>query len=587
VEQASLSKDGVVQKTLRSQASQAFSKLIAEHPNTFAAGQAMLELAKLLAVEGHGDKALAELRQFLPAGSQASQVVAPLGLIQLALLLRERHEAQDAVRILQEGIKRWEAPLTADLEKQEWLWLLKYHLGLSLDETRQHSLARSQYEDVANRATNRPLALEAYLRFGKSRVTEGQAMMKLGAVAYGLAGTDNNKRNAAQQKIDQGRNMIADAANQFHQRGDQFQQRFAKHEARARLYYEAVWAWRSLTPEETRRTRDQMRYEAVQKRMQDLLKQPTTAEEKVDNSLPKSVPLQQSENSAKYAMGRLMEQFPDTRLAITTRLEQAEQLAERGEHERVVNLLETTIDREPTDGHLPESTRDGLRLRLADSLVVLTKYVEAVKVYQLVGAELASPMSGRAKYAAAECFNKLDQPTKAITELLPFRDQPEWAAKSGLADIGLLRLGQLYTQTKQHDAGVKCLQKVTGLWATEASYAIGCSEAALNQPDKATATLQKLLSVAGPELQSRVLCQLGRLQLTERKADLAASSFLAAVSISPAKSEIQNLAQLEAARAMFAGGDAITAKILLQTIMAQSPESRWASAAKLRLEKLR
>ena len=88
----------------------------------------------------------------------------------------------------------------------------------------------------------------------------------------GQAGNDNNKKNAAGQQIQQGRQAIVEAGDQLNRRAEESKNAQPTAEARSRMYYDAAWAWRFLAEAEVQTAREALQKQLQAKKVEELLK---------------------------------------------------------------------------------------------------------------------------------------------------------------------------------------------------------------------------------------------------------------------------------------------------------------------------
>src|SRR5262249_24534937 len=105
-----------------------YEKLINQFPKNAFQPQAVFERARCLALSGDKNGAINEFRRFTndPLKSAA---IAPLGHLQLAILLREQNKAAEAAKVLEDCRKRYEKTLAQDKKRSGWVVLLQYHQG--------------------------------------------------------------------------------------------------------------------------------------------------------------------------------------------------------------------------------------------------------------------------------------------------------------------------------------------------------------------------------------------------------------------------------------------------------------------------
>src|SRR5262249_10497991 len=152
-----------------------------------------------------------------------------------------------------------------------------------------------------------------------------------------------------------------------------------------------------------------------------------------------AVPVQPSEQKARAAYGTLIAAFADLPLATDARFELAELLADRGEHDPAIKLLNEALDKEP-----PAELTEKVRLRLGGCYAAKKDAKQALAQFEAVAQNPKSPVAGQARYRAGECALALGQPDAAVKHLAVFRDQGPFQNLPGLTDRALLRLGHAY-----------------------------------------------------------------------------------------------------------------------------------------------
>src|SRR5207249_11946573 len=101
------------------------------------------------------------------------------------------------------------------------------------------------------------------------------------------------------------------------------------------------------------------------------------------------VPLQVSEKKARAIYKALIDQVGDIALATEARFELAELLADRGEHDPALALLNEVLDKEPG----PELT-EKVRLRLGGVHAAKGNLKGALQQFDAVAANAKSPLYG-------------------------------------------------------------------------------------------------------------------------------------------------------------------------------------------------
>ena len=187
-------------------AREAFEKVVKEYGKDPLVGTAKLELAKVKAAQGDRGGAMADLRSVFTDEATKNDRSAPLAPLHLATLLREENKPADAAKVLAEARKQYEGALAGDKDRAEWVQLLKYHQGVALLESGQPTDGKKLFEEVIVVAKEKAVGCEAALRSGHCRLAEARKQINDGVQARAAAGNDQNKKNAAEQLIQQGRN---------------------------------------------------------------------------------------------------------------------------------------------------------------------------------------------------------------------------------------------------------------------------------------------------------------------------------------------------------------------------------------------
>ncbi len=193
-------------------AREAFEKLRKEYPKDPLVGTATLELAKVKALQGDRGGAMNDLRSHFTNNDTKNTPTAPLAALHLATMLRQENKPADAATVMETARKQYEGTLAADKERADWVQLLKYHHGVALFEALKYADARKLLDEVAQAAKDKPVGAEAALRSGQCRQFEARKQIQDGGNLRNQAGNDPNKKNVAEQTIQQGRNAAFEGA---------------------------------------------------------------------------------------------------------------------------------------------------------------------------------------------------------------------------------------------------------------------------------------------------------------------------------------------------------------------------------------
>ncbi len=544
-------------------AREAFEKLNKDYTKDPLAGQAILEIAKVRALYGDRGGAMNDLRAFSQREELKNHPIAPLAALYLATLHREQNQPVEAVKVLEEARNRYDADLAKDPERLEWATLLKYHHAVSIFETGKPTDARPLFEQIVQQAPGKPITAEAVLRSGQCRIAEGRKGIEVGQQAVNQAGNDNAKKNAALQTIGQGRQMIVEAADQLYLRAEQFKTALPTAEARARMYYDSAWAWRTIADGEVAKARDQPSHE-----------------------------LRPNEKRAHIAYKRLIEEFSDTAMSVDARYELGELLAERGDHDGAIVLLKEALDQEPADRPVTPDTTERIRLRLGASLVAKKDYTAAANQFEAIATNAKSPYIAQALYRAGDCYYAAGDFPKAISKLTVFRDKGEFHNRDNVSDRAMLRLGQSLSETKQSEPARQVFDVMIqrfgagNPFALDARYGIAGTLQNQGKFDDAVIAYQAVIAATQTEIAAKAQLQIGHCRHAQKRFAEAATAYQLVPYTYEAFPELGYAAMLEAARAFTDDRKPDQAETLLRKLLIVAPaNSVWAKAATERLEK--
>ncbi len=253
-------------------------------------------------------------------------------------------------------------------------------------------------------------------------------------------------------------------------RAEEWREKLPAHDARARLYYEAAWACRTVAEQEVAAAQGRLQLERQKVLQAEAEKKAAPGSKAAAVPLPtvmrSAVPLQPAEEKAREAYRILIEAFGDTLLSIEARLELAEMLAERDEFDPAIKWLKEALDKEPSDNKTPSpELLDRIRLRLGACQAAKKEYREALDKFNVIADNPKSPLVAQGIYRAGECLLALGENDKAVARLTVFRDKPEFHNVPGVSDRALLRLGQALGLLKQWEPSRQALHSLHAtLW---------------------------------------------------------------------------------------------------------------------------
>ncbi len=264
------------------------------------------------------------------------------------------------------------------------------------------------------------------------------------------------------------------------------------------------------------------------------------------------------------------------------RLELAELLAQRDQHEPAIKLLREAIDKEPAQEMI-----DRLQLRLANSYLAIDEVPEALRRFEVLGKDEKNPLAAEARARAGECYFRQQDWPHAVERLLPFRDQQPFQNLFGVSDRALLRLGQAQAQLKQWDASRQSLEALVNRfaqsrWVDEARFGMGWAFQNQNQPDQAVSQYGQVVSRSGAEVAARAQLQIGLCRQDQKRFAESAPALMAVVSTYDFP-ELSAMALFEAARAYTELKQPAEATKLLERVAKDHATTRWAELARTQL----
>ncbi|HEY1190831.1 MAG TPA: tetratricopeptide repeat protein [Gemmata sp.] len=522
----------------------AFERLPREFPNSALVGAATLERAKVLVLQGDKGNAINALRGFANDPLQKSQV-APLGMIYLATLLREQNQAAEAVKVMNEARQKFEQRLNAaGGPMTEWVALLRFHHGVALFETNKPAEARTAFEQAAQATPARPIAVEAALKSTQCQMEEVKARIAAIEKQKQQPNLKPEKLAALDAQIKNTKNEFANVAKLFEQRAEQFRQGHPQLEARARLLYEAAWAYRAAG----------------------------------------------ADPAPAYV--KLIEQFGDIALAVEARLELAELVSEKSPDD-AIKLLKAAAEQETIDKPIPPETTDRIRIRLGAALFEKKDYTAAMGQFDAVGNNEKSPHRAHGLYRSAECLLALGKPDDAQKKLVIFRDNGAFHNVAGVSDRALLRLGHALTQLKQWDASRQAFETViarygnNNTWAIDARYGIGWAFQNQGRFDDAVNAYALVTQATTDDRAARSHLQIGLCRAAQSRWVDAGKAF-STVYFGYDLPDLKFPAMLEHARTLVEEKKPDDAVKLLERVLKDAPkDSDWAKAAQERLDKIK
>lgn len=521
-----------------------YERLSREYARSPLVGTAAFERAKMIALQGDKSEAVSALRQFLADPLQKTPV-APLAVIHLATLLREQNQASQAAQLLQEARQKFEDTLAADPTRADWVHLLRYHHGVCLFEVGKVAESRAAFDQVMKTAAGKPIAAEAALK---------QAQCLADDARKKIEGFEKDRQKPSLRpeqltdldgKIRATKAELAGVARLFERRADEFNQSQPQSEARARMLYDAAWAYKAVGQDPT----------------------------------------------APYT--KLITQFPGLSLSVEARLELAEVLTDAGKADATLKLLRAALDTEPTDKPTPPETTERIRLRLGAAHFATKDFAAALAQFDAVAGNDQSPHRGPALYRSAECLMATEKFEEAKEKLKVFRDDGLFHNVPGVSDRAVLRLGHCYLHLKQWEPARQTFQAVldrfgnNNPWATDARYGLGTALQQQGRFDDAASAFAQVTQMTRDERAAQAHLQVGLCRAAQKRWDDAGKAFQT-VYYGYDAPDLKFAAMLEHARVLVEDKKPDEAVKLLERVIRDAPkDGPWAKAAGERLEKVK
>jgi cellulose synthase operon protein C len=582
-----------------------YQRIQREFPQSPLMPQSQLEAAKCLALmtpDKNGP--INELRRFTTDAALRQAPVAPMAILELGILLREqsaqlsaqnqhepaRQKAEEAAKLLAECRQQHEANLAKDPERASWVPLLQYHQAVALREANKLTEARALFDTVVKTAPSRPEAIDAGLRSGQCLLQEGLQKIDAARKRKATPNLKTEDHQAADKAIAEGYKQVSDAVAYFEGQAEQWRQKQPTAEARARMFYEAAWGHRYLAEPEVATARAKIQQDLWNKLQEEAKKKDPNYRPPAVADLPdvplSAVPLTPAENKVRANYQAIISQIADSPLAIDARFELSELYAQRSDHNAAVQMLAQALDKDPG----PELT-DKIRLRLAEALALKKDMKAALAQFDAVANNPKSPLLGQAQYRAAECLLNQGNAGDAVKRLVLFRDNPQYQNLPNVTDRALLRLGHALAQLNQWDPSLQAHQIMlqrfpNSPWVHEARYGTGWAFQNKKDFENAVNWYTQVANNSATELGAKAQLQIGLCRLEQKRYPEAAAALLV-VPFTYDYPELSAAALVEAARCYTELKQKDQAEKLLQRVLKDHPKSKWAEAARERLEALK
>lgn len=569
-------------------ARQSYERMLQQFGNHPLMPLAVFERAKCLGAQGDTGGAMNEFNRFRSAPLNAAPV-APLAWLRVATLLRSQNKAAEATDLLAQCRGQYEGGLLNDPARAAWAPLLQYHHAVAMKETGKLPEARALFENLVQRFAASPEAPEAAWRAGQCRKDE--ALPRLTAARATLARTDAKpeERVAAGQQLTDSVKSLTEIGQYFQAQAGAVGQKSPGSDTQLRMLYEAAWCYQAVADVDIETARQKLADEALKKIQDDLAKQgagmPGVPQHRMPEILLAAIQLQPAEQLAREQYNAMLTAAPDSPQCVNARLELAEMLARRDEHDEALSLLLDALDQEPA-----LEMEERIRLRFGVCLVAKDDLPGALEQLAAVVANEKSPLAAEARYRAGECLMLQQDWNKAIEMWKPFRDQQPYQNVPGLSDRVLLRLGTAYALAGQWDGSRQALETLLSrfpqsAWRSEARYGVGWAWQNQKQFDQAANAYGQVINETASEVAAKSQFQLALCRREQKRLPEAANALLV-VPFTYDYPQWNALALLEASRVFQEMQQPQQATRLLERVLKDYPDTKWAKTAQQVLTEL-
>jgi tetratricopeptide (TPR) repeat protein len=573
-------------------ARETFEKHLKQYQNDPTAASVYLERAKTMALQGDVGGAMNELRRF-DRDPLRTTPPATLASLRLASLLRSQGQAKEAADLLAKIRAEQEANLLKDPTRADQVPLLAYEHALAVKESGKPSDARKMFEEIAAKNPGKPEAVNASWRAAQCRrdeLTKSLTDARLKLNQPGIRAEDAATQAKAIAEVGPG---LSQAAAPLTALVDQLAAQKAPAELTQRVLYELAWCDRTAGEAEAELARQKARKEALDRIVAKLPKPPAgqTPPTILAPDVPlASIPIQPAEVQAKDRYKKLIAAGPDRPLAIRARFELAEMVADRGDYDGAIELLNAALLAGP-----PQDLAERVKLRLAACFLGKgdgkSAIAAAKPIFDAGKPNLPQPQAqlvGEARFIQGEAAIQLQDWKKATDLLVPFRDQDVLRNIPGVSDRALLRLGQAYAQSGQWQPSQQAFEALVqrfgqSPWTEEARFGIGFALQNQNRFDEAVSAYTEITRRTASEVAARAQVHIGMTRIAQKKYAEATTALLS-VPYTYDYPEWSAAACYEAARAFKEMQKPQEAASLWKRVVDEYPNTKSAALAKAKLQ---
>lgn len=567
----------------------AFEKVSSQFGNSPAVPAAVYERANVIQKQGDSNTAINELNRF-QNDPLASSPVAPLAIMRMAALQRAVNKAPEAAAALQAARQRHEGPLANDPVRKAWIPMLQYQHGLALVDAKKLPEAQAVFEASAKQFAGKAEGLEAAWRAGQVKVDLVLVKLLPAKAILARMNATPAETTAATAAVQEGLTALRQQAQYFESQIAPAAQLAAGSEGHLRMIYEAAWCHRHIAESEIEVARAKLRDEG-QKKLQEARAKATPAGQPVPTVNPpevpiSAVPLQPSEQAARKHYQAVIAAADKNVLGLVARLELAEFLANRAEHDAALPLLVQALDGEP-----PTELAERLQLRLGSCLLAKGDPNGAGAAFATVQASTIQRNAADARVGTGETMIARKDFPAAIAQLIVFRDTDPWRQVPEVNELGLLRLAQAQAAANQWDQSRNSYDQFVSRfpqspWIEEARFGSGWAAQNQNQHDPAVALFTQVTKNTKAEVAARAQLQMGLCRLAQQRWE-EAKNMLMVVPYTYDYPQWNAPALVGAAKALVQLKKPAEAKPLLEQVVKEYPTTPHAEEAKKLLAEIK
>jgi tetratricopeptide (TPR) repeat protein len=518
------------QKTL-AKAKEAYDKCQQQFPNDPAVATVAFERARALAAAGDAGSAMNDLRRYQSSDPYRSSPNAPLALLRLSTLLRAQGNAAEAVSVMNKCRSDHEAALAKDPARADWVAMIRYEQAVAVKENRKLPEARAMFEAVAKEFAGRPEATNATWRAVQCRREELAEQVAAARKATAKPTAKPEEVAAAYAPLAEPLKALAASGEALRAQADELGRKLGGSEPHQWMLYELAWCNRLLADVETDTVRQKLRQAALDAVRARLVKEagtqnvPTLTAPDVPAS---AVPVQPGEQRAQDCYRMLIAAAPASALSTQARLELAELVSQRGDHDAALDLLAAALENNP-----PAELADRIKLRAAACFLARDDGTNALAQARPVLQNAKSPVAAEARYLAGEALIRQKDWAKAVETLTPFRDQDPYRGLPDLADRALLRLGYALAESGQWEPSRSACETLIqrfprSQWADEAWYAMGWALQNQKRYDEAVTAYTDVTRRTAAEVAAKAQYNVGVCRSEQKRHPDALKALLAA-----------------------------------------------------------